>query len=256
MALLYEKRDGIAYVTFNRPEALNAVDPETYEEFSQAMTDFRDDDALHVAIVAGTGRAFSAGADIKEMLPLLRSVRNEWWRLPEALVRGLELWKPVIAAVNGIAFGAGLEISLACDIRIAAEDATFGVPEVKLGLIPGWGGTQRLPRSIPAARAAELLFFGRSISAWEAYNWGLVNAVVPPDKLMATAEEWARELLQLPPLAVRAAKEAMIRGREMSLEDGLRLETKLIDYLFTTEDHLEAAQAFIDKREAPRPRGR
>src|SRR4030042_901952 len=195
MALLYEKRGRIAYVTINRPEALNAIDPQTYKEFSQAMMDFRDDTNCRVAIITGSGdRAFSAGADIKEMLPLLWGIRNEWWRLPPFIVRGLELWKPLIAAVNGIALGAGLEISLACDVRIAAENAIFGVPEVKLGVIPGWGGTQRLPRAIPAAKAA------------------------------------------------------MIVGSEMNLQDGLRLETKLIDYLFTTQDHREARQAFLEKR--------
>ena len=165
------------------------------------------------------------------------------------------MWKPIIAAVNGIAVGGGLEISLACDLRIAAENATFGVPEVNLGVIPGWGGTQRLPRAIPAAKAAELLFFGHSIDAQEAYRIGLVNKVVPLDELLPTAEEWAQRLCEIPPLAVRAAKEAMIKGVEMNLEDGLRLETKLIDFLFTTEDHKEARQAFIEKRK-PELKGR
>ncbi len=251
MALLYEKRGRIAHITLNRPEALNSVDPQTYEEFSRAMLDFRDDDNIWVAIVTGSGtKAFCAGADIKEMLPLLWGIRNEWWRLPPMIVRGLELWKPIIAAVNGIAVGAGLELSLACDLRIASENAKFGVPEVKLGVIPGWGGTQRLPRAIPSAKAAEMLFFGESIDAQEAYRIGLVNKVVPADQLLATAEEWAQRLCELPPLAVRAAKEAMLRGAEMNLEDGLRLETKLIDYLFTTEDHKEARQAFVEKRKA------
>jgi len=249
MALLYEKRGRIAYVTINRPEALNAIDPQTYKEFSQAMMDFRDDTNCRVAIITGSGdRAFSAGADIKEMLPLLWGIRNEWWLLPPFIVRGLELWKPLIAAVNGIALGAGLEISLACDVRIAAENAIFGAPEVKLGVIPGWGGTQRLPRAIPAAKAAEMLLFGRSIDAHEAYRIGLVNTVVPSEQLLPTAEKWAEELCELPPLAVRAAKEAMIVGSEMNLQDGLRLETKLIDYLFTTQDHREARQAFLEKR--------
>lgn len=256
MALLYEKRGKIAYVTINRPEALNSIDLQTYQELSQAMLDFRDDDNCWVAIITGSGtKAFCAGADIKDILPVLWDIRNEWWRLPPAIVRGLELWKPIIAAVNGIAVGGGLEISLACDLRIAAENATFGVPEVNLGVIPGWGGTQRLPRAIPAAKAAELLFFGHSIDAQEAYRIGLVNKVVPLDELLPTAEEWAQRLCEIPPLAVRAAKEAMIKGAEMNLEDGLRLETKLIDFLFTTEDHKEARQAFIEKRK-PELKGR
>jgi len=256
MALLYEKRGKIAYVTINRPQALNAIDLQTYQELSQAMLDFRDDDNCWVAIITGSGtKAFCAGADIKDILPVLWGIRNEWWRLPPAIVRGLELWKPIIAAVNGIAVGGGLEISLACDLRIAAENATFGVPEVNLGVIPGWGGTQRLPRAIPAAKAAELLFFGHSIDAQEAYRIGLVNKVVPLDELLPTAEEWAQRLCEIPPLAVRAAKEAMTKGAEMNLEDGLRLETKLIDFLFTTEDHKEARQAFIEKRK-PELKGR
>ena len=241
MALLYEKRGKIAWITLNRPQALNAVDWQTFQELSQAFLDFRDDRDCWVAIITGADtKAFSAGADIKDIMPVLWDLGNDWWRLPSAVVRGLELWKPVIAAVNGLAVGGGLELCLACDLRIAAENATFGVPEVKLGIVPGWGGTQRLPRAIPQAKAAEMLFFGESIDAWEAYHIGLVNRVVPLDQLLPTAEEWAERLCQIPPLAVRAAKEAMLKGAEMSLEDGLRLEAKLIDFLFTTEDHKEA----------------
>ena len=162
---------------------------------------------------------------------MLASLRNEWWRQPPTIMRGLELWKPVIAAINGHALGGGLELALACDLRIAAENATFGLPEVTLGIIPGWGGTQRLPRAISQAKAAELLLMGQRIDAQEAYRIGLVNKVVPASELMATAEEWAGKLCEIPPLAVRAAKEAMIRGLEMSLEDGLGLEAKLEDFL-------------------------
>jgi E-phenylitaconyl-CoA hydratase len=249
MALLYEKRDKIAYITINRPRALNSIDLETYKELSEALIDFREDDDSWVAIVTGSDRrAFCVGADIREMLPVLGDVRNEWWRLPPTILRGLELWKPTIAAVNGHALGGGLELALACDIRIAAENATFGVPEVTLGILPGWGGTQRLVRAVPAAIAAEMLFFGQRIDAQEAYRVGLVNKVVPQAELMATAEEWAKRLCEIPPLAVRAAKEAMMKGAEMNLEDGLRLETKLMDYLVATEDHKEARDAFLEKR--------
>jgi enoyl-CoA hydratase/carnithine racemase len=218
MALLYEKRGAIAYITINRPRALNAIDPETLQEFSQALLDFRDDAGCWIAILTGSGdKAFCVGADIKEMLPVIGNIRNEWWRQPPTIMRGLELWKPVIAAINGHALGGGLELALACDLRIAAESATFGVPEVTLGIIPGWGGTQRIPRAIPAAKAAELLFMGQRIDAQEAYRIGLVNKVVPLSQLMPTAEEWAQRLCKIPPLAVRAAKEAMIKGTEMSL---------------------------------------
>src|SRR4030043_467492 len=164
MALLYEKKGKIAYITINRPQALNALNPETYQELSQALLDFRDDDERWVVIITGAGeKAFCAGADLKEMLPILEGVRNEWWRLPPTIMRGLELWKPVIAAINGYALGGGLELALACDFRIAAENAVFGTPEVTLGIIPGWGGTQRLPRAIPKAKAAELLLMGQRI---------------------------------------------------------------------------------------------
>ena len=249
MALLYGKKGKVAYITINRPRALNAVDPETLQELSQALLDFRDDEDRWVAILTGVGeRAFCVGADIKDMLPVLGEIRNEWWRIPPTILRGLELWKPIIAAINGHALGGGLELALACDLRIAAENATFGVPEVNLGIIPGWGGTQRLPRAIPAAKAAELLFFGQRIDAQEAYRIGLVNKVVPLPQLLPTAEEWAQRLCEIPPLAVRAAKEAMIRGVEMSLEEGLRLEAKLEDFLFATEDHREAKEAWLEKR--------
>lgn len=249
MALIYEKKEKIAYITLNRPEALNALNPETLQELNQAWVDFRDDPELLVAIITGTGdRAFCAGADIRTTIPFIKANRGEWWRQPATIMRGLELWKPLIAAVNGHALGGGLELALACDIRIAAENATFGVPEVTLGLIPGWGGTQRLPRVIPAAKAAEILLTGRSISAEEAYRIGLVNKVVPLPELLPTAKEMADRLCQLPPLAVRAAKEAMIRGREMTLEDGLMLETKLTDFLLVTEDVEEGTKAFMEKR--------
>jgi enoyl-CoA hydratase/carnithine racemase len=168
--------------------------------------------------------------------------------MPATIMRGLELWKPLIAAVNGLAFGGGLEIVLACDLRIAAENATFGLPEVRLGLIPGWGGTQRLPRAIPKVKAAELLFTGRPIDAEEAYRIGLVNKVVPLAELMPAAREMAETICESGPLAVRAAKQAMIQGASLSLEQGLRLEAMLQDFLFTTEDLGEGIKAFREKR--------
>ena len=249
MALLYEKKGKIAYITINRPEALNALNPETYQELSQALLDFRDDAESWVVIITGAGeKAFCAGADLKEMVPVLEGLRNEWWRLPPTIMRGLELWKPVIAAINGFALGGGLELALACDLRIAAENASFGLPEVTLGLIPGWGGTQRLPRAITKAKAAELLFLGQRIDAQEAYRIGLVNKVVPQSQLLSGAQEWAERLCEIPPLAVSAAKEAMMKGLDISLEEGLGLETKLEDFLFTTEDSKEGRAAWQEKR--------
>ena len=250
MAIDYQKEGKIAIFTINRPEALNSINVQAARELHEAMVDFRDDPELWVGIITGAGdRTFCAGADIKDMLPFLKkNLQNRPWAMPDTPMRGLELWKPLIAAINGMALGGGLEIALACDLRIASEKARFGTPEITLGLIPGWGGTQRLPRAIPQAKAAEMLFFGESIDAWEAYHIGLVNRVVPLDQLLPTAEEWAERLCQIPPLAVRAAKEAMIKGAEMGLEDGLRLENSLIGYLMGTEDFVEGTTAFVEKR--------
>ena len=251
MAIDYKKEGRIAIFTINRPEAMNAMNVEAIRELHEAMVDFRDDPNLWVGIITGAGeRVFSAGADIKDMLPFMKEHRDKPWAMPPTHLRGLELWKPLIAAINGMALGGGLEIALACDIRIASENARFGTPEVTLGLIPGWGGTQRLPRMVPWCKAAEILLMGRPIDAQEAYRIGLVNKVVPLEQLMPTAREWAEVICQAGPLAVRAAKEAMIRGCSMSLEEGLRLENSLEVYLLGTEDFTEGTTAFVEKRKA------
>jgi len=213
------------------------------------MVEFRDDPELWVGIITGARtRAFSAGADIKDMLPFAREHRDDPRALPPSIMRGLDMWKPLIAAVNGLALGGGLEIVLACDIRIASEKARFGTPEVTLGLIPGWGGTQRLPRMLPWCKAAELLLMGRPIDAQEAYRIGLVNKVVPQEQVMPVAKEWAEAICQAGPLAVRAAKEAMIKGSSMPLEDGLQLESSLFNRIMDTEDYAEGIAAFNEKR--------
>ncbi len=249
MTIDYIKEGKIAVFTLNRPEALNAIDPKTAEELNRALVDFRDDDSLWVGIITGTGvRAFSVGADIGKMLPELKKFKGQPNVGPLNLMRGLNLWKPMIAAVNGAALGGGLEIALFCDLRIASEKAIFGTPEVTLGLIPGWGGTQRLPRTIASARAAELLLTGKPISAQEAYRIGLINRVVPFAELMPTAKQMAETLCLRAPLAVRAAKQAMIQGMGVSLEDGLDLERTLNDFLVTTDDFDKGCKAFIEKR--------
>lgn len=257
MAIDYKKEGRIAIFTINRPEAMNAIDVAASHELHQAMTDFRDDPELWVGIITGAGdSAFCAGADIKEMLPFLKEhLQNRPWAIPATPMRGLELWKPLIAAINGVALGGGLELALVCDIRIASEKARFGLPEVTLGLIPGWGGTQRLPRMIPWCKAAELILTGRPIDAQEAYRIGLVNLVVPPEVVMPTAREWAEAICRAGPLAVRAAKEAMIRGSSLSLEDGLRLENALEAYLMSTGDFAEGVTAYCQKRK-PTYKGR
>ncbi len=250
MAIDYKKEGKIAIFTINRPEALNAMNVQAARELHEAMVDFRDDPELWVGIITGAGdRAFCAGADIKDMLPFLKEhLQNSPWAMPDTPMRGLELWKPLIAAINGVALGGGLEIALACDLRIASEKARLGVPEVTLGLIPGWGGTQRLPRMVPWCKAAELLLMGKPIDAQEAYRIGLVNIVVPPEAVMPTAREWAEVICQAGPLAVRAAKEAMVRGSSLTLEDGLRLENALEAYVMATEDFTEGTTAFLEKR--------
>ena len=246
----YQKEGKIAIFTINRPEALNLINVQTARELHEAMVDFRDDPDLWVGIITGAGeKAFCAGADIKDMLPFVKEqLQNSPQAILDAPMCGLELWKPLIAAVNGLALGAGLEIAMACDLRIVSEKARFGVPEVTLGLIPGWGGTQRLPRMVPRCKAAELLLMGKLIDAQEAYRIGLVNTVVPPEAVMPTAREWAETICQAAPLAVRAAKEAMIRGSSLPLEDGLRLENALEAYLMSTEDYTEGITAFLEKR--------
>jgi len=250
VAIDYQKEGRIAIFTINRPEALNAINVQAARELHQAMVDFRDDPELWVGIITGAGeRAFCVGADIKDMLPFLKEhLQSRPWAMPDTPMRGLELWKPLIAAINGLALGGGLEIALACDLRIASERARLGTPEVTLGLIPGWGGTQRLPRMIPQCKAAELLLMGKPIDAQEAYRVGLVNIVVPPEAVMPTAREWAETICQAGPLAVRAAKEAMLRGSGLTLEEGLRLENALEAYLMGTEDFAEGTSAFIEKR--------
>ena len=249
MSIDYKKEGKIAIFTLNRPEALNSIDPESLEQLSRALIDFRDDDAMMVGIITGAGdRAFSVGADIKTMLPEIKKFIGQPSAGPPTIMPGLDLWKPMIAAVNGVCLGGGLEIALGCDLRIASENATFGLPEVTLGLIPGWGGTQRLPRVVPLANAAELLLTGRPIVALEAHRIGLVNKVVPLDELMPTARQLAEILCRPAPLAVRAAKQAMIQGTSLSLEGGLGLEKTLTDFLVTTEDFDEGCKAFAEKR--------
>jgi len=253
MALHYEKEGKIVVITLDRPEALNAMDPETCVAFSNACINFRDDPDAWVAIITGAGdRAFSVGVDLKKLMPVLA---DKSFQMPPAIFRGLDIWKPIIAAINGAALGGGLEIAMACDIRIAAENATFGQPEARWGVLAGWGGTQRLPRLIPRAKAAEMLFLGNIIDATEAYRLGLVNKVVPPAELLPTARQWAAQICDNGPLGIRAMKEAMIRGTDMTLEEGLRLEALVGNAVLASEDLREGLEAFSAKRK-PQFKGR
>ena len=241
MAVDYTKEGRIAIFTINRPEAMNSLNIQVRQELNEALLDFRDDNDLWAGILTGAGeKAFSAGADIKEFRP------GPAARVPR--IQADQIWKPVIAAINGYALGGGLELAMECDIRIAAEHARLGQPEVVIGFMPGGGGTQRLPRFIPRAKAAEILLTGQHIDAQEAYRLGLVNRVVPLDKLMSTAKQYAEAICKNGPLGVRATKEAMIRGYNMTLEEGLQLERDLANRVRGTEDFMEGAKAFAEKR--------
>lgn len=249
MSIDYTKEGKIAVFTINRPEARNAIGVDDLRKLHEVMIDFRDDPELWVGVITGAGeKSFCAGADINDMLPFDQKNRSKPEMTPSTPMRGLELLKPLIAAMNGSAFGGGLEIALSCDIRIVSESAKMGLTEVNLGLIPGWGGTQRLPRIVPLPIAAEMLFSGKVIDAQEAYRIGLVNRIVPQEQVMPTAMELANNICKAAPLAVRAVKEAMIKGVNLTLTEGLQLEDALVISLLKTEDFAEGLKAFNEKR--------
>ena len=249
--ITFKTQDHLAYITLNRPERRNAIDPLTSQELLAAFTAFKEDDALWVAIVTGSGdQAFSAGADLVAMA---ESFAGGGGGVPmnvpfAGITRGFECWKPLIAAINGYCLAGGLELALSCDIRIASEHATFGLPEPKRAIIPAAGGTQRLPRAVPLAFAMELLLTGDRFDAQTALRFGLVSRVVPADQLMAAAEDLAARILECGPLAVRAIKQAALQGRQLPLEDGLKLESQLAGQVFRSEDAREGPTAFAQKR--------
>ncbi|MGH7675135.1 MAG: enoyl-CoA hydratase/isomerase family protein [Gemmatimonadales bacterium] len=250
--LLFEVRDGIAFVTINRPEKLNALNDQVMTELADAAERIASEPAVRGAILTGAGpKAFVAGADIGDLArqgPFdgkTRALRGQ------AVLRRLETCgKPVIAAVNGYALGGGCELAMACHLRIAADTARFGQPEVKLGIAPGYGGTQRLPRLVGKGNALQLILTGEPIDAQEAYRIGLVNKVVPAADLAAEAEKTLRGILAMGPLAVRLAMEAVDRGLDMSLDEGLLLEANHFGLLAATADTKEGLSAFLAKRPA------
>jgi E-phenylitaconyl-CoA hydratase len=257
MAIDFEQSDGVAVITINRPERLNAMDAEHYAGLSQAWIRVRDDPAIRVAIVTGAGeRAFTVGADIKSFLTAPPGLDEMWLTQRDQLLnRGLEVWKPVIAAVNGLCLGGGMTLMFATDIRVAAEHATFSLAEVKRGVVAGNGGTQRVLDQLPRAIAMELLLTGDPIDAAAAERWGLVNQVVPKERLMEAALDYARRIAANAPLAVQAAKELSLRSRDMDLSTGLRMEQLVNRMLGFTEDEKEGLAAFSEKR-PPRFSGR
>jgi enoyl-CoA hydratase len=248
--LLVERDAAIAVVTINRPKVLNALNNQTLDEMWRLMLDLQRDDAVRTVLVTGAGdKAFVAGADINELAVMSPLGGEASSRLGQAALAEIEsLGKPVLAAINGFALGGGLELALACHMRFASENAKVGLPEVGLGIIPGYGGTQRLPRLIGLGRALELIVTGRMIDAAEAFRLGLVNAVVPQADLLPHCEKVAGEILAKGPIAVRCAMDAAIRGLETDLGHGLAQESTYFGLLSATGDMREGLKAFLEKR--------
>ncbi len=250
--ILTEITDGIGILTINRPQSLNSLNTEVVEELESALREMEQNAAVKVVIVTGAGeKAFVAGADIREMTGMDPAAGRAFARRGQQMIRSIEqMRKPVIAAVNGYALGGGLELALACDFIYASEKARLGLPEVTLGIMPGFGGTQNLPRLIGPNRARELIFSGKQLTAGQARDWGIVNEVVPAEELMPRVMEIAQKIAHNGTLGVAAAKDAIVNGLNMSKEDGLRYEGALFGLLFATEDQKEGTRAFIEKRPA------
>jgi len=250
--ILIEKKNSIAYVTVNRPKVLNALNMATMEDLRRAFHDIKQDSAIRVVIMSGSGeKAFIAGADIGELAKNDAVAAKEYTHRGQSVLNLIEnLGKPVIACINGFALGGGCEIAMACTMRLASENAKFGQPEVKLGIIPGYGGTQRLPRLVGKGIAMQLVLAGEMITAQEAHLIGLVNEVVAAADLVPRAEAIAQKIIANAPLAVQWAMEAVNKGMEMTLSEGLYLEATLFGLCCATEDKKEGTSAFLEKRAA------
>ncbi len=255
--ILFEKKGAIAYVTVNRPKVLNALNMATMEELRAAFTAIKTNPDIRVAIMTGAGeKAFIAGADIGELSKHDAVAGKEYTHRGQSVLDLIEnLGKPVIACINGFALGGGCEVAMACTMRLASDNAKLGQPEVKLGIIPGYGGTQRLPRLVGKGIAMQLVLSGEMITAAEAHRIGLVNEVVPQAELMARAEAIAQKIVANAPLAVQYAMEAVNKGMEMTLQEGLYLEATLFGVCCATEDKTEGTKAFLEKR-APQFKGK
>jgi enoyl-CoA hydratase len=248
--LLFTVEDGVATITFNRPKALNAMNSETMGELMEAVNLCKKDDSVKAIILTGSGdKAFVAGADISEMQNLRPKEALAFMELGHETLRALEtLPKPSIAAINGFALGGGTEISMACDMRFASETARFGQPEILIGLIPGWGGTQRLSRLVGLGRAKELVMGGGQMDAKRAYEIGLVNQIFPADQLMDATKKFAKRLAGMPGFAIKMAKHSMNFGYDLSLDNANRLEMECCAQCFSTDDQKEGMGAFLEKR--------
>src|SRR5918994_4068064 len=248
--LLIERDGAVAIVTFNRPKVLNALNAQTLTELAGAIASFKDDDAVRAIVITGAGdKSFVAGADINELAVLSPVAGKEHARHGQRIFDAIEqLGKPVIAAINGFALGGGCELAMACTLRIAADTARFGQPEINLGIIPGYGGTQRLARLVGKSKAMELILTGNPISASDALAIGLINRVVPAADLMTHARTLAAELATKPPIALRYAMEAVNKGLEMPFAQACGLEAALFGMVTATEDMKEGTRAFLEKR--------
>ena len=250
--ILYEKKAAIATITINRPKVLNALNLATMEELRAAFTEARDDKEVRVVILTGAGeKAFVAGADINELAKHNPIEAKEYTHRGQSVLDLIEnLGKPVIACINGFALGGGCEIAMSCAMRLASENAKLGQPEVKLGIMAGYGGTQRLPRLVGKGLAMQILLTGEMITAQEAHRIGLVNEVVPPAELLPRAEAIAQKIIANAPLAVQYTMEAVNKGMEMALPEALYLEATLFGMCCATEDKKEGTTAFLEKRPA------
>lgn len=254
--VLYEKKENVAWITMNRPEVLNAQNAQLRIDMLAALDEARTDDEVHIIVLAGAGRAFSAGADISEwpkMYPM--DCIKDFYGVRRFYELMRQIPKPIIAMVNGYALGGGCEAVMACDIVIASEKAKFGQPEVKIGIIPGGGGTQILPRLIGEKRAKELIMTGDFITAQEAMQMGLVNKVVPAEKLLEATNEMIAKLKAQSPVTLKFCKMAVNKSLEMSLSEGIKAESDVFALCFSTEDQKEGAKAFLEKR-APKYKGK
>jgi len=256
--LLFDVDNGVATITFNRPKALNALNSETFRELSRAINYCKENESVKAVVLTGAGdRAFVVGADITE-ISKMQSVIDVmlFVELGHNTIRAMELMeKPVIAAVNGLALGGGIEIAAACDIRFASEKAFFGTPEINLGTIPGWGGTQRVARLVGIGLAKELVMSGDPITAQRAYEIGLVNKIFKPQELMVETKKYAKMLGSKPPFAIKMAKFAINFGYDLALDNARSLEIQCTCQCFSTEDMKEGVKAFLEKRK-PKFKGR
>ena len=248
--IIFSKNNGVGKVEINRPDSLNSLTIDVMRELDHALKGIEADESLKVAVLTGAGdKAFIAGGDIKYMEKVSASILLNEQTEGQNIIRGMEeLRKPLIARINGVALGGGTEVALACDIRIASEKARFGLPEITLGIIPGYGGTQRLARLVGAGKAKELMMTGDIISAEEALRIGLVNRVVPHEQLDEEVDKLAKKLCERPPLGLQMVKETVNYGLQMDLNSAIRMEARVFNILFNSEDRKEGMSAFLEKR--------